>query len=73
MTTEELKALPNGLRGSDSFLPPLMGGMDNGIGGLPSLDGGDESAADRLRNLIGERQAETIEILRDWLEDEENA
>ncbi|MBB97814.1 MAG: flagellar M-ring protein FliF [Rhodobacteraceae bacterium] len=60
--------------GSDGFLPPLMGGgMDGGIGGLPSLDGSDDSAADRLRNLIGERQAETIEILRNWLEDEENA
>ncbi|MAC81086.1 MAG: flagellar M-ring protein FliF [Rhodobacteraceae bacterium] len=60
--------------GSDSFLPPLMGGgMDDGFGGLPSLDGGDDSPADRLRNLIGERQAETIEILRNWLEDEENA
>ncbi|WP_428927237.1 flagellar basal-body MS-ring/collar protein FliF [Marinibacterium sp. SX1] len=59
--------------GSDGFLPPLMGGMDDGIGGLPPLDGSDESAADRLRNLIGERQDETIEILRNWLEDEENA
>ncbi|MGR3806015.1 flagellar basal-body MS-ring/collar protein FliF [Marinibacterium profundimaris] len=65
---------------SDSFLPPLMGGgmggmggMDDGIGGLPSLGGGDDSPADRLRNLIGERQDETIEILRNWLEDEENA
>ena len=59
--------------GSDGFLPPLMGGMDDGIGGLPPLDGSDDSPADRLRNLIGERQAETIEILRNWLEDEENA
>ena len=57
----------------DSFLPPLMGGMDDGIGGLPPLDGGEENAADRLRNLIGERQDETIEILRNWLEDGENA
>ncbi|MEM8728831.1 MAG: flagellar basal-body MS-ring/collar protein FliF [Pseudomonadota bacterium] len=60
--------------GGDSFLPPLMGGeLDGGIGGLPSLGGGEESAADRLRNLIGERQDETIEILRNWLEDEESA
>ncbi len=57
----------------DSFLPPLMGGLNDGMGGLPPLDGGEDNAADRLRNLIGERQDETIEILRNWLEDGENA
>ena len=31
-----------------------------------------EDPAERLRNLIGERQQETVEILRNWLE-EENA
>ncbi|CAN0566619.1 unnamed protein product, partial [Ectocarpus sp. 12 AP-2014] len=67
-------ALDGEIDGGDSFLPPLMGGgMDEGFGGLPSLHGDDDSPADRLRNLIGERQAETIEILRNWLEDEENA
>ena len=39
-------------------------------------DGGNAPAdpAERLRNLIGERQDETVEILRSWLETrEENA
>ncbi|MGV6804955.1 MAG: flagellar basal-body MS-ring/collar protein FliF [Ruegeria sp.] len=31
-----------------------------------------ENAAERLRALISERQTETIEILRSWLEDEEH-
>lgn len=43
---------------------------------LPIVDfsaavAGDESPADRLRRLITERQAESIEILRGWLEPEE--
>jgi flagellar M-ring protein FliF len=33
-----------------------------------------EDPVDRLRSMIGERQEETVEILRSWLEEkEENA
>lgn len=54
-------------------------------GGFPSLDGdlpdlpmmggmmAEESPAERLRNMIEERQTETVEILRSWLEDKEEA
>ena len=42
--------------------------------GLPALMGEPEDPVERLRNLIGERQEETVEILRSWLEgEEENA
>lgn len=72
----------NGLTGevtSDEFEFPALG-TD---GGFPSRDDpprlpmmGDASGdpVERLRNMIGERQEETVEILRSWLEDsEENA
>jgi flagellar M-ring protein FliF len=36
------------------------------LGGSPTQD-----PVDRLRNMIGERQQETVEILRGWLEDKE--
>ena len=44
-----------------------------GAAGLPALSNGLGGAApaDRLRDMIGERQEETVEILRSWLEDEE--
>lgn len=39
--------------------------------GLPdfSLPSGSQDPVDRLRSLIGERQEETVEILRSWLEE----
>ena len=42
-------------------------------GGLPSLDmaGGSADPVDRLRGLIDERRDETVEIMRTWLEGEE--
>jgi flagellar M-ring protein FliF len=42
---------------------------------LPMMGGAaEDDPVSRLRNLIGERQEETVEILRSWLEDkEENA
>ncbi|HKK86101.1 MAG TPA: flagellar M-ring protein FliF C-terminal domain-containing protein, partial [Roseovarius sp.] len=41
---------------------------------MPALTRSAEDPAERLRNLIGERQQETVEILRNWLEgEEENA
>lgn len=42
--------------------------------GLPALSDGGQSPVERLRSMIGERQEETVEILRSWLEEsEENA
>lgn len=57
-------------------LPDLGFGTEDG--GLPSLPmfgemGGmaSDDPADRLRSMIDERQSETVEILRGWLEDRE--
>lgn len=49
-------------------LPMLSG--DGGMG-LPSLDSDDQDPVERLRSMISERQDETVEILRNWLEGEE--
>ncbi|KRS11301.1 flagellar M-ring protein FliF [Roseovarius atlanticus] len=49
-------------------LPMLSGG--GGVG-LPSLDSDDQDPVERLRAMISERQDETVEILRSWLEGEE--
>jgi flagellar M-ring protein FliF len=55
----------------------LIAGSDLGAdddAGMPALTRSGEDPAERLRNLIGERQQETVEILRNWLEgEEENA
>lgn len=68
---------------SDDFeLPelPIISGFGGGEAGeLPDLQMGgsmgmSDDPVDRLRAMIGERQEETVEILRGWLEDkEENA
>lgn len=42
-----------------------------GDSGLPALGGASDDPVDRLRALIEERQDETVEILRGWMEDEE--
>ena len=39
--------------------------------GIAALENGAENPVDRLRNLIGDRQEETVEILRSWLEERE--
>jgi flagellar M-ring protein FliF len=44
--------------------------LGNGLGGALG-EALDEDPASRLRRLIEERQTETIEILRGWMEDEE--
>ncbi len=75
---------PEGEDASDP-LPSLSGEISGG-GGLPDLPmlggpmgemggmGGAQDPVDRLRSMIGERQEETVEILRSWLEEkEENA
>lgn len=75
-------ALPGGEPGfadlglDDGPLRVLTGEIDDGSGtGLPSLsDGAEDSDADpvaRLRRLIAERQSESIEILRGWMEAEQ--
>jgi flagellar M-ring protein FliF len=49
--------------------------LDGDMGGLPELSMGggmgSEDPVDRLRSMIGERQEETVEILRGWLAEEE--
>jgi len=53
-------------------MPIAMDGATGDLGGLPSPatgDGTDGEAVERLRNLISDRQEETVEILRSWLED----
>lgn len=40
-------------------------------GQLPVTGNASGDPVERLRNMIGERQEETVEILRSWLEDEE--
>ncbi|WP_422052252.1 flagellar basal-body MS-ring/collar protein FliF [Shimia sp.] len=70
--------------GADMGLP-MMGDMGGDVGGLPDLGGGlpalggdgggmsQSDAADRLRGLISDRKEETVEILRNWLDDREEA
>ena len=51
--------------------------MSSGFSDLPDLPAigdvstGAEDPVDRLRAMIGERQEETVEILRNWLEEKE--
>ncbi|MEP2470042.1 flagellar basal-body MS-ring/collar protein FliF [Roseobacter sp.] len=58
-------------------LPMISSFGDDQGGELPELMMGgamSDDPVDRLRSMIGERQEETVEILRSWLEDkEENA
>ena len=75
-TGNELVAISGEVSNDDDFGiadPGLMPAMNFG-GDLPDFSSDGEAAADpvdRLRNLIGERQEETVEILRSWLEDRE--
>lgn len=52
---------------------PDLGSFDGGGFEPMDLMGGPSSSdpVERLRNMIGERQEETVEILRGWLEDKE--
>ncbi len=69
--------LPEETDADDFGLPdlPMISGFGGGEPGeLPDLQmagGMSDDPVDRLRNLIGERQDETVEILRSWLEDKE--
>ncbi len=51
---------------------PVISDTQIGADGLPAIAGaGGQDPVERLRSLIGERQEETVEILRSWLEGEE--
>lgn len=71
-------ALPNGLAAAEGSTTPealrvLTGEIDEGD--LPDFAAAGRTASPdpvaRLRRLIEERQAETVEILRGWLQDDE--
>lgn len=50
--------------------------MDSDIGSLPDISmsgGATGDPVDRLRAMIGERQEETVEILRSWLDEKEES
>lgn len=49
---------------------PIAGQTHPGTA-VAALEGATENPVDRLRALIGERQEETVEILRGWLEESE--
>ncbi|NJN05194.1 MAG: hypothetical protein HC814_00595 [Rhodobacteraceae bacterium] len=82
----QIQALPGaaqggslGAEGNDFALPelPMLSEFDEDFDALPNLNGKDGMSEDpvaRLRMMIGDRQEETVEILRSWLEEkEENA
>ncbi|WP_170336320.1 flagellar basal-body MS-ring/collar protein FliF [Ruegeria arenilitoris] len=55
---------------SSEFAPlPGQAQAEAGVPALPSAKG--EDAVDRLRAMIGDKQEETVEILRSWLEESE--
>lgn len=58
-------------------LPALAGGPDFGGMGMVDFDMDDEPVSadpvERLRNLIEERKTESVEILRSWLDEKEEA
>ncbi|MDU9006573.1 flagellar basal-body MS-ring/collar protein FliF [Sedimentitalea todarodis] len=57
---------------SDQFQPAaLTADQTTSDTGLPALANSSDSPVERLRSMIGERQEETVEILRSWLEESE--
>lgn len=54
---------------------PVISDFADESGGLPGLEiqNPSDDPVDRLRSMIGERQEETVEILRSWLEDKEES
>ena len=57
-----------GPKGGELAVVPDFDFSDSGMSGLPAL--GSQDPVERLRALIDERQAETVEILRGWMEDD---
>lgn len=75
-TESGLPALTGEIDDSSSGFPEMtvVSDIDFGEGsdsGLPALGGQSQDPVDRLRALIEERQSETVEILRGWMEDKE--
>jgi flagellar M-ring protein FliF len=55
---------------------PMISGFEDEQAALPNLavaSGISDDPVERLRAMIGERQEETVEILRSWLEDKEES
>ena len=72
-TSEQMAALTGEIADEDGSFRPI--GARGGAAGLPDIrqPGTPETdPVERLRALIAERQDETVEILRSWLEDEED-
>jgi flagellar M-ring protein FliF len=74
--TEDAVALNGEVADDDFELPELS--INNSFSNelepfsdLPILQKSSDDPVDRLRSMIGERQEETVEILRGWLEDRE--
>lgn len=78
--SQQAEALTGEIEDEDgNFIPAMgmaamntmgpMGTIGTALG--PTDPGTQSDAVERLRALIGERQDETVEILRTWLEDEE--
>lgn len=72
--------IDNATNGADPALAPTSANFSDQAtsliaddGAFPPMEIAQENAATRLRSLIEERQSETLEILRDWLETEEKA
>ena len=71
-------AIDGQIEGDEFDLPdlPMISGFEDGDGSLPDFNiatAGEADPVDRLRSMIGERQEETVEILRTWLEDKEES
>ncbi|GAB5434566.1 MAG: flagellar basal-body MS-ring/collar protein FliF [Epibacterium sp.] len=65
-------ALDGEIDGGDGGFQPLgdLPGMGDGLAGFGGGGGGmSDDPVDRLRSMIGERQEETVQILRGWLEE----
>ena len=58
---------PLALEGNTAGGFPMVGSDDSGTGGF-SANGGQSDAVARLRQMIAEREAETVQILQDWME-----
>ncbi|MEM9575669.1 MAG: flagellar basal-body MS-ring/collar protein FliF [Pseudomonadota bacterium] len=72
---EDAGGLTGQVEGDGADLPdlPAIPGFDNAGAALPDIGAelpSDQDPVERLRSMIGERQEETVEILRTWLEED---
>lgn len=75
-TADDSSRTPDAVSSDGFDLPelPVISDFGNAQDDLPSLaisSPMSDDPVDRLKSLIGERQEETVEILRSWLEDKE--